>query len=62
MDNLRKWYVIVVDWCCMCKKSGESMDHLLLHCEITSALWNSLFSCVGVARVMPSRVVDIFTC
>jgi hypothetical protein len=24
MDNLRKKHIIVVDWCCMCKKSGES--------------------------------------
>ena len=22
----------MVAWCCMCKCSGESMDHLLLHC------------------------------
>ena len=23
----------MVDWLCMCKKSGEPMDHILLHCE-----------------------------
>jgi hypothetical protein len=32
--NLRKKKVILVDWCYMCKKSGESIDHLLLHCEV----------------------------
>jgi hypothetical protein len=31
MDILRKLHVIVVDWCCMCK-SGEVIDHILLHC------------------------------
>lgn len=23
-----------MDWCCMHKKSGKSIDHLLLHCEV----------------------------
>jgi hypothetical protein len=62
MDNLRKRHVTVVDWCCMCKKSGEFVDHLLLHCEMVSALWNSIFSLVGLAWVMSSRVVDFFAC
>jgi hypothetical protein len=38
LDNLRKRKVIVVDWCCMCKRSGESMDHLLLYYEIAREL------------------------
>jgi hypothetical protein len=33
MDNLCKKNIIVTEWCCMCKKSGESIVHLLLHCE-----------------------------
>jgi len=39
-DNLRKRNVIVIEWCCLCKKSGESIDHSLLHCEVTRDLWN----------------------
>jgi hypothetical protein len=38
MDNLRKRHVIVVEWCCMYEKNGESVDHLLLHCETANAL------------------------
>lgn len=34
LDNLRKMNVIVVYWCFMCKLSGESIDHLLLHNEV----------------------------
>jgi hypothetical protein len=62
MDNLKKRHVIVVDWCCMCKNSGESMDQLLLYCEMTSALWNTIFNLVRLAWVMPSCVVVIFAC
>ena len=30
-DNLRKRRIVVLDWCYMCKRCGESVDHLLLH-------------------------------
>jgi hypothetical protein len=57
MDNLRKQHIIVVDLCCMCKRSGEYVDHFLLHCEISSASWT-----VGLAWVMPRQVEDLFSC
>jgi hypothetical protein len=44
MDNLRKRHVIVIDRCCMCKRNRESMNHLLLHCEVACALWKVFFS------------------
>jgi hypothetical protein len=62
MDNLRKRRIIVVDWCCMCKKSGETIDHLLFHYEVASTLWDYIFSLFGLEWVMPSRVVDLFAC
>jgi hypothetical protein len=37
LDNLRK-NIIATEWCCMCKHSGESIDHLLLHCEVAIEL------------------------
>jgi len=36
-DNLRKRNV-VIEWCCIYKKSGESIEHLLLHCEVARDL------------------------
>jgi hypothetical protein len=57
MDNLRKRHVIMVDWCCRCKRSGETIDDLLLHCEIARALWNTIFSRIGLACIIPRRVV-----
>jgi hypothetical protein len=62
MDNLRKRHVIVVDRCCMCKRNGESVDHLLLHCEVAGALWDVFFSRFGLSWVMPRRVVDLYAC
>jgi cytochrome c oxidase assembly factor CtaG len=38
MDNLRKRHVIVINMCCMCKKNGEFVGHLFLHCEGARAL------------------------
>jgi hypothetical protein len=44
VDNLKKRRVIVIDRCCMCKKNGEFVDHLLLHCDAACILWNAIFS------------------
>jgi hypothetical protein len=33
----------VMDRFCMCKRNGESVDHLLLHSDVASAIW-SVFS------------------
>jgi hypothetical protein len=45
--------IIVVVWCCMYKKCGESIDHLLLRCEVTTEWWSVHFQLFGVAWVMP---------
>lgn len=45
IDNLRKRHVIVVDRCCMRKMNkGESVDHILFHCEVVGALCYVFFS------------------
>ena len=30
IDNIRRQKVLVVDWCCMCKRSRETIGHLLI--------------------------------
>jgi hypothetical protein len=53
MDNLKKQHIIV-DRYCMCKSEEESVDYLLLLCEMASAFWNTIFSLVVLAWIMPS--------
>lgn len=54
--------VIILDWCCMWKKSGEIVDHLVLRCEIASALWAEVLSRVYLAWVMPASMVELLAC
>jgi len=43
-------------------KNGESVDHLLLHCEVVCVLWNAIFSRFSLSWAMPRWVVDLFAC
>jgi hypothetical protein len=43
-DNLRKRNVVVIEWCCTYKKSGEPIDHLLIYCGVARELWNSVLN------------------
>jgi hypothetical protein len=52
----------MINRCGMCKSSEEIVDHLLLHCEVASTLWDAIFSHFGVAWVMPRHVVDLLAC
>ena len=61
-DNLRHRGVILVNWCCMCKVSGESVDHLLLHCPYAKELWDMVFVMFGIHWVMPRTVMAMFEC
>ena len=63
MDNLLRQRVWVLDWCYMCKRSGEPVDHLLLHCPIAYdfvvyGLWFApeCFGLVGFGRFQMADV------
>jgi hypothetical protein len=62
LDTLRNRRVIMVEWCCMCKRSRESTDHLLLHCEVARDLWSGIFTLSKVQWVMPKRVIELLHC
>uniref|UniRef100_A0A2N9HQT2 Reverse transcriptase domain-containing protein n=1 Tax=Fagus sylvatica TaxID=28930 RepID=A0A2N9HQT2_FAGSY len=58
-DNLMRRGHVLAGWCCMCKNQWETGDHLLLHCEIASALWSYVFTMFGVQWVLPAKVLDL---
>ncbi|KAG2729847.1 hypothetical protein I3760_01G267900 [Carya illinoinensis] len=58
-DNLRRRGLIIVDWCCLCRNNGETVDHLLLHCKFASEIWNLFFNRMGIVWVMPCRAVEL---
>jgi hypothetical protein len=62
VENLRKKNIIIVDRCYLCKRDGESVDHLLLHCDVASTLWIHVFTRFGMSWVMLKRVIDLFAC
>jgi hypothetical protein len=59
MDNLRRRGMVVVNRCWLCESDGESVDHLLLHCEAARALWNAFFVRFGLYWVMPCSVKEL---
>ena len=55
-DNLRFRRLVFVDWCIMCRHCGETVDHLLLHCEMAYRLWRFVFITFGLSWVVPRLI------
>ena len=47
------------DWCILCRRSKETIDHLFLHCLMTLGLWHKIFSQAGMEWVQPSSICDM---
>jgi hypothetical protein len=58
-DNLMRRGHVLAAWCCMCKKGWETVDHLLIHCEVAAALWGFIFQRFGIQWVLPAKVMDL---
>jgi hypothetical protein len=50
---------VLAAWRCMCKNDWETGDHLLLHCEIATALWGFVFQMFGIQWVLPVKVIEL---
>ena len=60
IDNLRKLWILILDWCCMC--NGESVDHLLIRSPIAFDLKSMVFTLFGIHWVMPKTVEELLAC
>ncbi|XP_022869431.1 uncharacterized protein LOC111388851 [Olea europaea var. sylvestris] len=59
VDNLHRKGFYVTEWCYMCKRDGETNDHLFLHCEGVRWLWNTILTSQHMDWVMPRRMEDV---
>ena len=62
IDNLHKRHLLLVDWCCMCKRSGESIHHLPLHCSLQQIFDHLFLHCCGIVWVMPKSMFELMEC
>jgi hypothetical protein len=59
MDNMRTRHVIALDRCCLCKRSGETIYHIIFHCDVARELWALIFHLFGLEWVMPQSLVEL---
>ena len=58
LEQLQRSGYSLPNRCFLCLSEAETVDHLLLHCVKTRALWNLLFSLFGVAWVLSGSVKE----
>ena len=58
MEQLQRRGYSLANRCVLCLSKEETVDHLLLHCVKTRALWSLLFSLFGVAWVLSGSVKE----
>ena len=57
-DNLRLGRFFV-DWCIMCRHSGETVAHLLFHCEMAYRIWSFVFITFDLSWDVPRSIPDL---
>jgi hypothetical protein len=48
-------------WCVLCKKKGESGDHVFVQCEVVSQLWERLFLEAGLSWEIPDGICEFLS-
>ncbi|GMP59190.1 hypothetical protein CsSME_00022569 [Camellia sinensis var. sinensis] len=59
IDNLIRHGHIFVNWCCLCGRASELVDHLLIHCPVSSRLWMLVVTVFGLVWVQPGFVFAV---
>ena len=58
-DNLVRRGQCLINRCCLCCCDGKTMDHLLLHCKFSRALWSAILKVFGIHWVSPKTVSSL---
>ena len=40
----------ITDTCCLSRRERESIDHLFIHCSLTSSIWGHFLNLCGVGE------------
>ena len=59
IDNLVKCGQTLVNRYCLYCCDGETVDHLLLHCKFSHALWSAIFEVFGIHWLMLMTVSSL---
>lgn len=54
----RPFKALSLDWCILCRRSIETVDHLFLQCPITLGLQHKIFSQARMVWVLPDNIHD----
>ena len=60
LDKLQRRGWSLANRCILCGKEEDTGDHILLHYELTRAVWDLLLSLFGLYWVLPSTVKEVF--
>ena len=59
LQKRRPNLAISPSWCTLCKKGGENIDHLLVHCSFTNYMWNKVGEEFELIGAMPRSWHDL---
>lgn len=57
-DGLMKRGLQLCSTCCLCGEEGDIINHLFLHCKITSQMWRILKNLKRTCVVMPGNTLE----
>lgn len=55
-QTYQKKKITFINWCFMCKSSGEEGNDLFLHCQIAFCLWWKILRWFGLQMMMSSTI------
>ena len=56
----RKGVLIVSNLCMLCKKVEETVQHVLINCEVTQKVWQNCDGWIGISYVRHYKIVKHF--
>lgn len=59
MDNLQKHGFILTNACLLCIKNGESINHIIIHCEYAREMWYFTFREVGLVWRFTENLTEL---